>query len=125
MTSSWCLVIDRQQNKVLVLKRSKTSNNKGQWDFPGGSKKGFKNHRKLIYKELLEEIGFKPPRLSYRLSIVSKGKRYHYYVYYKGHKVNPQLSGEHTKYKWVRLHKLNLLKNAHKSIKIFNKHIRE
>ena len=122
MISSWCIVIDKVKNKVLVLKRSKASNNKGQWDFPGGSARGKKNHRKLIYKELLEEVGFKPPRLSYIYSIVINKKRYHYYVYYKGQNVNPELSSEHTKYKWVTLHKLKFLNNPHKSVKIFTNH---
>ena len=119
MISSWLVVLNKNTKKVLILKRSDSSNNRGKWDFPGGSTKGLKSHRKLIYKETLQEIGIRPTKLSFIYSVRRKNKKYHYYMYFVKEDILPTLSHEHSDFKWVKIYKLKYLKKLHLSVKVF------
>ena len=124
-TRSWLLLRLKGTNKVVVLKRSKLSRNKKQWDFIGGSSNRKRvNPRKLIRKESIEEIGFTPPYLISRLVVVAKFSIYYYFtsVITKEQLEIIILSHEHTQYKLININKLRYLKNTHHSIRIFIKH---
>ena len=123
-TRAWLILRLKGTNKVLVLKRSKCSRNKKQWDFIGGSTNRKRvNPRNLIRKESSEEIGFTPPYLVTKLVVVAKFSIYHYFISSISNKEleNIQLSHEHTHYKLININKLRLLKNTHHSIRIFLK----
>lgn len=122
---AWLIITVQGTNKVLLLKRSKSSRNSKQWDFIGGSSTSRRlSPRKLIRKECKEEIGLIPLRLSNRLVVVEKYSIYHYFIC----TISPdkldriKLSKEHTDFKLVNIHKLRLQRNLHHSVRIFLKY---
>lgn len=121
---AWLILRLKSTNKIVILKRSKTSNNAKQWDFIGGSsKKRGINPRKLIRKESYEEIGFNPPFLVLRDIIINKFSIYYYYsstISYKELE-SLELSHEHSRLKFISLIKLKKRKNLHHSIKTYLK----
>lgn len=123
-TRSWLILRLKGTNKVLVLRRSKYSRNKNQWDFIGGSSnKKRVNPRKLIRRESFEEIGFTPPYLVSKLVVVAKFSIYYYFISTidKNQLESIRLSHEHRDFKFININKLKLLKNKHHSIRIFLK----
>jgi 8-oxo-dGTP pyrophosphatase MutT (NUDIX family) len=121
---SWLILNVKGTNKVVILKRSKKSRNKGQWDFIGGSSnKERLNPRKLIRKECKEEIGFIPIHLTSLLVVVEKFSTYYYYTseisLEKLEKL--RLSHEHCDIKLIKQTNLRFHKKLHHSIKIFLK----
>ena len=119
----WLILKIEGTKEVLILKRSNTSRNKGQWDFIGGSSKGKIKPRKLIRKEALEEIGF-IPKLSHLLTLNRKLSTYHYFMgtIKKGKLSNIQLNHEHSKFDTLDLIKLRKKKKLHHSIRIYLTH---
>lgn len=118
---AWLVLNILGTKKLLILKRSKHSNNKGQWDFIGGSSRGKIKPRKLIRKESFEEIGLIIPKLGL-LSIVKKNQSTYYY--FKGSiskkdLSNIQLNYEHSKYEILDLIKLRKKKRLHHSIRVY------
>lgn len=125
MIRSWLILKVKGTNKVVVLKRSKSSRNSGQWDFIGGSSKRRRaNPRKLIRKESIEEIGFTLPFITNRLIIVSKYSTYYYFVsrITKKELAHLRLSHEHSRYKLIDINKLRYQRSLHHSIKLFLKY---
>lgn len=125
ITRSWLILKVKNTNKVVILKRSKSSRNKGQWDFIGGSSnKKRVNPRKLIRKESLEEIGFTLPYITRGLRVVAKYSTYHYFIsrITKKELACIELSYEHTQYKLIDINKLRFHKKLHHSIRIYLKH---
>ena len=128
MRASWIVLIslakDGKGNELLILKRSPTMRNPGQWCLAGGSSKR-KKPRKLANKEAREEIGIDLKQLdkSFKLpKLELDDKDYHYYIYFVDkNKLNIILDHESTKYKWVGFKKLKKHK-LHKSVKLLLKH---
>lgn len=116
----WLILKVEGTKEMLILKRSKHSRNKGQWDFIGGSSTGKINPRKLIRKESLEEIGF-IPKLSLLLTVNKKRSTYHYFTgTIKKERLNSiQLNYEHSKFDTLDIIKLRRKKKLHHSIKTF------
>jgi hypothetical protein len=116
----WLILKVEGTDKLLILKRSKSSNNPKQWDFIGGSSQGKIKPRKLIRKESLEEIGF-IPRMSLLSTFYKKGSVYHYYigVIKKTELINIQLNYEHSKFDTLELHKLRKKRKLHHSVKFY------
>lgn len=123
-TRAWLILKVKGTNKVVILKRSKKSRNKGQWDFIGGSSnKERLNPRKLIRKECKEEIGFIPLRLTSKLVVVEKFSIYYYYLAEISYNklVKLKLNYEHSDIRLVETQNLRFQKNLHHSIKIYTK----
>lgn len=116
----WLILKLEGTKKVLILKRSKKSNNPKQWDFIGGSSQGKIKPRKLIRKESLEEIGF-IPEMSLLLTFYRKASVYHYYigVIKKEELSNIELNYEHSKFDTLEINKLRKKKKLHHSIRFY------
>lgn len=125
LTRSWLILKVKNTNKVVILKRSKSSRNKRQWDFIGGSSnKKRVNPRKLIRKESTEEIGYALPYITRSLRVIAKYSTYHYFVSTITRKelAYLKLSHEHTQYKLIDINKLRFHKKLHHSITTYLKH---
>ena len=116
----WLILKIQGTNKIVILKRSKQSNNPKQWDFIGGSSQGKIKPRKLIRKESLEEIGF-IPKMSLLLTFYRKGSVYHYYlgIIKKKELSNIQLNYEHSKFDTLEINKLRKKRKLHHSIRFY------
>lgn len=116
----WLILKIKGTNRVVILKRSKHSNNAKQWDFIGGSSQGKIKPRKLIRKESLEEIGF-IPEMNLLLTFYRKGSVYHYYlgVIKKSELNNIELNYEHSKFDTLEVNKLRKKRKLHHSIRFY------
>ena len=128
LTRAWLILKLKGTNKVVILKRSKKSNNSGQWDFIGGSSRRKRiNPRKLIKKESVEEIGLPLMKVTLIKIIPAKRSTYHYYVSEISRKQfnSLELNYEHSKIKLLAMNKLAKKKNKrlHHSIRIYLKNI--
>ena len=102
--SAWAIVYDVQTDTILMLKRSKGSNNPGQWNFPGGGVDGQPEHIAAA-RELWEEAGVKAAPTALRHVVRIDGTKtsdYYLYVVDGKPKVTPDLK-ESSKYKWMTL----------------------
>ena len=96
------------KDKVLVLKRSKSSNNPGMWDLPGGKAEAGETPKQAAIRETEEEIGLDPhslePQAKYikEISHTVDDVDYHTFICYCD-EFKPKLNEEHSKYKWVEL----------------------
>ena len=126
MKSSWVIIIDKDIDKVLILKRSKKVRNPNQWCFPGGSSKKEKP-KTLAKHEALEEVGieYKKKDLGKIVEINLKKKDYHYYVAFAKEGFEVRLDKESKAFKWVKLKSLENHKNQHQSIRVFVKYIND
>jgi len=126
MNCSWVIFIDREVDKVLILKRSKSVRNPKQWCFPGGSSKK-RSKKKLARAEALEEVGIKLKKshLNKFIDIDLKNKEYNYYVVFSTTARLINLDKESSKFKWVKLKSLEHHKNQHQSIRRFVKFVND
>lgn len=112
--SVWLLLVD-DDDRVLVVKRSKAVNNPGKWCLPGGHYKRKPN--RAIRKEIFEEVGLNiKPSYVFKKRVDVKIHRY-FIAKFNLSKHNIVLNYEASKYKWVPLSKLSKLENVHRSIK--------
>lgn len=126
MNCSWVVVIDKDVDKVLILKRSKNVRNPKQWCFPGGSSKK-KNPKTLAKHELLEEVGieYKKKDMGKIVEMELNKKSYHYFVVFGKTGLKVRLDKESSKFKWVKLKSLEHHKDQHQSIRKFVKYIND
>ena len=119
--AAWLIILDSKKGKVLIIKRSQSVNNPGQWGFPGGStRKKMHKAKKLAKKEALEEVGIKVKGISLILKVPLRIKKHFFYVYYtKKGKTPIVLNYESDKYKWVKINDLHKHKNLHKPVLVF------
>lgn len=130
LTRAWLILKIKDTNKVVILKRSKKSNNSGQWDFIGGSSnKKRVNPRKLIRKESVEEIGFPLMKLTNVKVIYANNSIYYYYISEISRKKikSLELNYEHSKMKLLAMNKLakKKKKRLHHSIRVYLNNINQ
>lgn len=120
---AWLILKVRGTDKVVILKRSRFSNNKKQWDFVGGSSLKKIEPRKLIRKESYEEIGLHLKTLTLLSIVKSRRSTYYYFTSFISKKEvkNLELNYEHSKIKLLDLIKLRKKKRLHHSIKVYLK----
>jgi len=126
LTRAWLILRLKGTNRIVILKRSKKSNNPKQWDFIGGSsRKKRLNPRKLIRKESLEEIGLPLMRVTLHQVVKAKRSTYHYFISDISRKQmnSLELNYEHSKMKLLPITKLAKKRRLHHSIKIYLKNI--
>jgi 8-oxo-dGTP pyrophosphatase MutT (NUDIX family) len=121
------VLLQNSKGQILILKTPKeTSDFAGRYDLAGGTidineiKKDFK---KIIAREVAEEIGLKP---KYQLSpapvAISKFRftsgRNRFYILFKAKYLGGQikLSKEHITYRWEKLNQNNIKKLFHPSL---------
>jgi 8-oxo-dGTP pyrophosphatase MutT (NUDIX family) len=121
---AWLILYVIGLNKIIILKRSKTSKNPKQWGLIGGSTSRRKlSPRKLIRKESNEEIGFNPTHLILVHRFVTKQSAYYYYISTIREEQLPELrlNYEHSSLKLANLSKLRYKKKLHHSIEVYLK----
>lgn len=105
--SAWVIVYDVRSDRILMLKRSKNSNNPDQWNFPGGGVDGQPEHI-AASRELWEEAGIKaaPKDLLHVVSVVEpKASDYFLYIVDGQPTVRLDLK-ESSKYKWMTIEEI-------------------
>lgn len=125
---AWLILKIKGTNKVVIMKRSKKSNNPRQWDFIGGSTRRKRvNPGKLIRKESIEEIGLPLMKMTLEKMVYAKDSMYYYYTSEISRKQfnSLQLNYEHSKIKLLAMNKLvkKKRKRLHHSILIYIKNI--
>lgn len=114
--SAWVIV--RNSGKILILKRSNSSNNSGQWNFPGGSIDPGEVPIISAYRELKEEAGLNIKLFEVCTIHTANGLLY----YFNGiaRTKNVKIDKESSKFKWVEVdYLLKNKSNFHKSINTF------
>lgn len=102
--SAWVIVYDIRTDRILMLKRSRNSNNPDQWNFPGGGTDGQPEHIAAA-RELWEEAGIKaaPNALLHIVSLVEP-KASDYYLHIVDGQPAVKLDfKESSKYKWMTI----------------------
>lgn len=100
------------KSKVLVTLRSKEANNAGYWDLPGGKQDVVDNGsiRSTAVRECQEELGLDPDFAleQNKLKEISRTVDDVDYTTFmcRCDKFKPNLSPEHTEYRWVKLSEL-------------------
>ncbi len=121
-----------RNNKVLVIKSSKTSKKPGKWELPGGRMDFGETVGQAFKREMREELGFKKVKIGKFLNVWSftsvRDEFHHHFVILdfaiSTDETDIKLSFEHTGYKWVGLDEADKLKmraGHKKSIKKFFK----
>ena len=110
--TAWILVYHPSTNKYLMLKRSKTANNPGLWNFPGGGTDG--DAANLGAKrELFEEAGIKVKRSQLRPLARIHALNASYFLLIVDElptlKVDPK---ESSKYRWMGLKEIRTIAPA-------------
>jgi 8-oxo-dGTP diphosphatase len=99
------------------MRRSASSNNSGQWNFPGGTIEANETPIVAAYKELSEECGINRLKLHERCHVHnSLGSFFYFEALYLNNKII--LNEESDRYKWVTYDELKKYK-LHKSIKAY------
>ena len=120
--SVWC-VLRNDQGKFLLLKRSKSANNGGQWNFPGGNIDPGETPKTAGKREFWEECGVNIVSWTPFLRINSKSRIMHFIkpsVPVTLKKVH--INGESSKYDWVSAKELNKL-NLHEPTRAYFNHL--
>lgn len=101
-------LVCRYKDKVLLLKRSKLSNNPGQWNFPGGTVEKKDSAKKTIIKELREEanIRLKATDIKFLDQFHLRNKVVVFFMTTFTEKPPIQLNQESSRFKWVRFNEL-------------------
>ncbi len=76
--SVWCVVPNATKH-FLMLKRSKSSNNPHQWNFPGGGIDKEEDPKEAARREFREECGLEIPHWKKMFSLEHEDKKFHYY----------------------------------------------
>jgi mutator protein MutT len=101
--SVWAIVIC-PKGKILILKRSKTSNNPNLLNFPGGSLEAGEFALECAYRELWEEAGIEANTVSLMGSnVVTSGrKKIHAFVFALNSVVKVKRNKESSKHFWMK-----------------------
>ncbi len=100
------------KNKVLVTLRSDEANNSGYWDLPGGKQDKVDNGniRSTAVRECQEELGLDADFALEQNKLIEISRtvdKVDYTTFLcRCDKFKPQLSPEHTEYRWVKLSEL-------------------
>lgn len=106
--SVWAIVVDRK-GKILILKRSKTSNNPNLLNFPGGSLESGEKAIDCAYRELWEEAGI----ASHEVCLVNKQriihgkKKIHAFMFSTDCAIKVRRNKESSKHFWMKPEKIN------------------
>ncbi len=97
------VIIFNKKGEVLILRTAK----KGLWDLPGGNRdKSDKTILECALREIKEETGLKPKRLSSVGSKIIEGKKRHLYIG-KSSSVDIEIDQrEHRAFEWVPNNKI-------------------
>lgn len=125
MKASWVIFLNTENDRILVIKRSKLVRNANKWGFPGGSSKK-KKAKKLAKKEALEEVGIKTKNIKLILKVPTKKKKHYFYLVYLDRQVDITLNYESSNYSWVHIDEfIDKSPRLHKPVKLFLKHYRD
>lgn len=98
-------IVLNNQNKLLLLRRSKKCDRAGGWDFPGGGLDSGEDPIKAITREIKEETGLEVFNVKpiHVVSHFAKNKDFIVMIGYqaKAKSNKAKLSWEHDQYKWV------------------------
>ncbi|MHA2043413.1 MAG: NUDIX domain-containing protein [Candidatus Thorarchaeota archaeon] len=92
--------------EVLLLKRSKKTDNGGTWGLPGGTAKEGETNLGTATRETREECGTMQGKRFDSLSENSGHHNWTTFFYKVGNPFDCKLSDEHTDYKWVPFDKI-------------------
>lgn len=114
-------IVMKHKDKVLLLKRSKSSNNPGQWNFPGGTVEKKDSAKQTIVKEISEEVGIKIKKKDVKFldQFHMKNKIVVFFTTSFKKKPNINLNEESSRFKWVRWN--DLPRNLHLPTRILVK----
>lgn len=106
-----CVIYAQDTNRVLFLKRSNTENSEiGQWEFTIGGKKDEEDidAKDSVKREVFEEIGKLTQIISFDIIDIfydsgDDNKPFKYFTYFVkvGKEFIPELSEEHSDYRWI------------------------
>lgn len=126
------LILENQKGEILALKMPTGSSMSGYYDLPGGrinSDELKTPYRKIIKREILEEIGEK---VKYRLvqKPVSIARHFYFspklkkegsifFIFFKAFYLSGiiEISDEHINYQWIRLNDRSILKYFTKGLR--------
>ena len=104
-----CWLIVHCNSKILLLKRSKNSNNSGQWNLPGGGMEEGEDPRKSIIREAREEAGLKIKTAQLMLLGKVKDKKTKHVAYFfvcsMDKKPKVKINFESSRHDWFELSK--------------------
>lgn len=111
--SVWVLIVHPSDKKVLILKRSATTNNPNLWNFPGGKTDEGEKPRQSAVRELFEETGIrckphelvKVPKLFHPVSDTK------YYVLFVKTYPRVRYNEESQGFRWEKCEKLYFMKH--------------
>lgn len=127
--SAWVIMVYRDPEGVLwtlLLKRSKTANNPGLWNYCGGGVEGKEDPMAAALREAMEEAGLRKLKVSGKYGMrTMAGRRYRYYSVMVTRKPKVKIDHESDAYKWVEVSKLDRLSSKlHKATAASLKHSR-
>ena len=122
---SWVVCFNKNNQKILLGKRSDKVKNPNQWGLPGGHLNKNEKPKSAASRECEEETG-KSTELSELSKIgtftTKKGKKHHFYLYIIDKKFDAEsIDDETSLFKWCKLSNLKTKNDLdlHKSTKIF------
>jgi 8-oxo-dGTP pyrophosphatase MutT (NUDIX family) len=121
--SVWC-VLKNAEGKFLLLKRSRSSNNGGQWNLPGGGVEPGEDPVQAGAREFHEECGVNIKGWSKFLTLHNKDRCMNFVQPDKFIEPKIYINSESSKYRWCSLKDIQDL-NLHSPTKFFFKHINE
>ena len=119
--SVWVAVVVESKNGPLFLlaRRSKTANNPGMWNLPGGGIDAGELPAQAAMRELREEMGVRTNHLvKLHVDRGNKTKHLYYFFITLKKRFKPKLNAESDGYKWVTFHDAIKLK-LHVPTKLF------
>lgn len=120
--TGWAVFRDPANGKYLLCERSPTSNNAGQWGFPGGGVDEGESHAVATRRECKEEIGVDVPLRSFKPIIGEDETNTTWYEVFL--KITPKLTEEVSAYRWVYPYDLDEY-DLHKSVRNYFKALRK
>lgn len=100
-------IIQRQDGKILVLRRSIQTSRPGGWDFPGGASDKGENPEETVIRETMEETSLviSHPTLLTAHASINQNSEYIVILGYEAHIQNGNviISWEHDAFEWISI----------------------
>lgn len=117
--TAWAVIRDPATARILICRRSPTSNNAGQWGFPGGGVDEGESHKVACRRETIEEIGVTLPLSSF-IEVIASDKDTTTIWFEVYSKVRGKKTEEVDMFAWVLPHELDGY-HLHKSVRQYFK----
>ena len=115
------VLLKNLEGKFLLIRRSPEKYDSDKWDIPGGRIDPGSDLLKNLVREVKEETGLEMtsiPKLIAAQDIMASEERHVVRLTYLGSaEGEPQLSDEHTEYKWMTLPRMRKLQNLDRYLK--------